>query len=68
MACFDVGQQKASNQFAIDKTDKSVSYVIAMSIKEPFQSQITACHRYQNIKRLKDKSDVGNYICYQSFP
>jgi hypothetical protein len=36
MACFDVGQQKASNKFAIDKTGKKVFHIlIAMSIKDP---------------------------------
>jgi hypothetical protein len=33
MACFNVGQQKASNQFAIDKTNKSVSYAYRYEYK-----------------------------------
>jgi hypothetical protein len=43
MACFDVGQQKASNQFAIDKTDKSFSYAYRHEYKRALsESQLIA--------------------------
>jgi hypothetical protein len=54
MACFDVGQQKSLNQFAIDKTEKSVSNAYRHEYKRALSEStnpMTSIPEYHRVKR-----------------